>query len=137
GARASDPTGAGGGGGDPARKVQQRGLAAAGGPADGDVVACFDAKRGVADGGHRTSLHGKHARQTARLDDRHDTTSCRSVCAIGRVVTSHTGYIAATAAVATSSNPCRTSACGSKTKQCRPSGRLGIRRRIRSSTPAS
>ena len=81
--------------------VQQRGLPAAGGTANRQVLAAIDSQRHVDQRAHRPRGHRKRPGQTLRIDQRrdHETTSFLSVVAIGSVATSHIGYTAASTAV--------------------------------------
>ncbi len=94
-----------------------------------------DAERHVAQRGNRAGRHREHPRHVARLDDRrgHDTTSRRSVAAIGSVATMRIGYAAAASARSASRPAWRTSARGSNTKKCSSAGTPGMARRMPSS----
>ncbi len=81
-----------------AEHVQQRRLAAARRPADGDVLAGANLQRDVAHRVYRSGRHREHAASTLlRVDDqrrsrrRHPITSSRSVAAIGRRETMRIG----------------------------------------------
>src|SRR5262249_21387715 len=86
-----------------AEQMEQRRLAASRRAAERRGVAGLDAQRHSPHGHDRAGRHRKRARDLAGLDDGHETTSLRSVAAIGRRATIHIGYAAASSAVAAKS----------------------------------
>jgi hypothetical protein len=78
---------------DAAEHVQQRGLAAAGWSANGDMVAASNLERDVAHGVDRSGRHRKRAADLLRVNDHvvHPITSSRRVAAIGRLETIRIG----------------------------------------------
>src|SRR5262249_55007434 len=92
-----------------AQHVQKRGLAAARRTDYADVLRRRNPKRHVVERGHGTARHRKYPGHVARLDDwrRHDTTSRRSVDAIGSTATMRIGYSAAAMPAASSSRTSR------------------------------
>src|SRR6185369_1632306 len=121
-----------------AQHVQERGLAAARGPADGDELPGGDAHGEVPHRHHRPRGHGEAAGDAAGLDHgrAHVTVSERKVAAIGNRETSRIGYREARTAVAARSVAWTTSVRGSKAKKCMFSGISGIACRIDSSQRA-
>ena len=83
---------------DTTQQVQESRFSTARRSADRDVIAGANLQGDMTDGDHGSSWHGKYARDVARLDHgldcgvrRHETTSRRSVAAIGSRATIHIG----------------------------------------------